>query len=155
LLIYDKDTLTKKEVVRRQKKRIVCGAWSAQECIAFAAEDRQITICSCDGVTLGQVKVKTRPHSVSFGNQGSIVSVNLDGRTILLYNLAETDNALELAFQVHPPLYRPYLAIKTRALTTCMFRCTAQMSTTKETLRANFKLRMVGHCNLAEEIEST
>lgn len=29
-----------------------------------------------------------------------IVSVNMDGRTILLYNLNDQENALELAFQV-------------------------------------------------------
>mmetsp|Transcript_43756 Transcript_43756/g.86285 ORF Transcript_43756/g.86285 Transcript_43756/m.86285 type:complete len:275 (-) Transcript_43756:636-1460(-) len=99
VLIYDKRTLTKREVHSRHKKRIVSGDWSANECLAFASEDRQITICGCEGETIDQVKVKVRPISVNFGTNSSIVSVNLEGRTILLYNLSEKDNALELAFQ--------------------------------------------------------
>lgn len=51
-----------------------------------------------------QVKVKCRPLDVAFGGKQDqdecIVSVNMDGRTILLYNLHDQENALELAFQV-------------------------------------------------------
>ncbi|CAN0555450.1 unnamed protein product, partial [Laminaria digitata] len=50
------------------------------------------------------VKVKSRPLDVAFGGNPDqdecIVSVNMDGRTILLYNLHDQENALELAFQV-------------------------------------------------------
>lgn len=50
------------------------------------------------------MKVKCRPLDVAFGGKQDqdecIVSVNMDGRTILLYNLHDQDNALELAFQV-------------------------------------------------------
>lgn len=57
----------------------------------------------------GQVKVKCRPLDVSFGGKQEqdecIVSVNMDGRTILLYNLHDQENALELAFQVHTHIY--------------------------------------------------
>ena len=53
---------------------------------------------------LEQVKVKCRPLDVAFGGKQDqeecIVSVNMDGRTILLYNLHDQENALELAFQV-------------------------------------------------------
>mmetsp|Transcript_83520 Transcript_83520/g.235548 ORF Transcript_83520/g.235548 Transcript_83520/m.235548 type:complete len:410 (-) Transcript_83520:127-1356(-) len=103
LLIYNQKTGKKKEASGRHKKRIVCGDWNEDDTLAYASEDRQITICRADGETIDQVKVKCRPQSVSFGGkqnaQGSIVSVNMEGRTILLYNLLEKDNALELAFQ--------------------------------------------------------
>lgn len=50
------------------------------------------------------MKVKCRPLDVAFGGKQDqdecIVSVNMDGRTILLYNLHDQENALELAFQV-------------------------------------------------------
>lgn len=48
--------------------------------------------------------MKCRPLDVAFGGKQDqdecIVSVNMDGRTILLYNLHDQENALELAFQV-------------------------------------------------------
>jgi len=99
LLVYDKQTLQKKEL-GRQKRRIVCGDWNQDESLAYASDDRQITICGVDGEAIDQIKVKCRPLSVSFGGTaGSIVSVNMEGKTILLYSLLEKDNALELAFQ--------------------------------------------------------
>lgn len=58
-------------------------------------------VCALCG---SQVKVKCRPLDVAFGGKQDqdecIVSVNMDGRTILLYNLHDQENALELAFQV-------------------------------------------------------
>lgn len=73
------------------------------------------------GKTFGQVKVKSRPTNVKFGGNDlgggggsafgrlthghqtgereNIVSVSMDRKTILLYNLDDPENALELAFQ--------------------------------------------------------
>ena len=104
VIIYNVHTLQKKEALGRHRKRIVCGDWSPNEHLAYASEDRQITICDREGATIDQVKVKCKPQSISFGGKenapGTIVSVNME-ETILLYNLLEKDNALELAFQVH------------------------------------------------------
>eukprot|EP00617_Octactis_speculum_P020661 CAMPEP_0185754848 /NCGR_PEP_ID=MMETSP1174-20130828/13434_1 /TAXON_ID=35687 /ORGANISM="Dictyocha speculum, Strain CCMP1381" /LENGTH=339 /DNA_ID=CAMNT_0028433223 /DNA_START=180 /DNA_END=1199 /DNA_ORIENTATION=- len=103
LLIYNQRTNKKKEAAGRHKRRIVCGDWNDNDTLAYASEDRQITICDAQGEIIDQVKVKYRPQIVSFGGKlltpGSIVSVNMEGRTILLYNLLEKDDALELAFQ--------------------------------------------------------
>jgi hypothetical protein len=46
---------------------------------------------------------QTQPHNVSFcrDTPGPVVSVNLDGRAILLYYLHEKDSAVELSFQVN------------------------------------------------------
>ncbi len=47
--------------------------------------------------------MKSRPTNVKFGGNESdrenIVSVSMDRKTILLYNLDDPENALELAFQ--------------------------------------------------------
>ncbi len=55
-------------------------------------------------MTFGQVKVKSKPTKVKFGSNApngreNIVSVSMDRKTILLYNLDDPENALELAFQ--------------------------------------------------------
>lgn len=60
---------------------------------------------SLPGTTFGQVKVKSKPTKLTFGGNAhhprreNIVSVSMDRKTILLYNLDEPENALELAFQ--------------------------------------------------------
>ena len=108
LMLYDRTLRSCWFAAARHKKRITCGAWNASSNqFAFASDDRQITICNAaDGKTFGQVKVKSKPTNVKFGgNDGSdpsrenIVSVSMDRKTILLYNLDDPENALELAFQ--------------------------------------------------------
>lgn len=108
LLLYDRSQRLCWFAAARHKKRITCGSWNASSSqFAFASDDRQITICNtADGKTFGQVKVKSKPTNVKFGgNDGSdvgrenIVSVSMDRKTILLYNLDDPENALELAFQ--------------------------------------------------------
>jgi WD repeat-containing protein 19 len=103
VIIYNSRTHARREAEGRHKRRIVCGDWNGNECLAYASEDRQITVASPEGRTIVNFKCKCKAHGVSFGGarevNGSIVSVNMEGRTILLYNLLEKDNALELAFQ--------------------------------------------------------
>lgn len=52
---------------------------------------------------LQQVKVKSRPTDVQFGGSEeegeNMVTVSMDRRTLLLYNLDDPENAFELAFQ--------------------------------------------------------
>ncbi|CAI5716338.1 unnamed protein product [Hyaloperonospora brassicae] len=101
--IYDHATGTKTQVASKHKRRIVCGDWNFEDKFAFGSEDRQITICLPSGQTLDQVKIKASPRSVTFGgkrgDKDAILSVNMGGKTILLYDLHERENALELAFQ--------------------------------------------------------
>eukprot|EP00753_Platysulcus_tardus_P015313 PLAT4961.1.p1 GENE.PLAT4961.1~~PLAT4961.1.p1 ORF type:complete len:517 (-),score=173.66 PLAT4961.1:54-1385(-) len=196
LLLWDSATGQQTVAASRHKRRVTCGCWSVGGELAFASEDRQITICSGSGETVDQVKLKCRPLQVAFGgaaamqskataapasgaaggrgsgaaeaaaasfastaadgrldgsddggdsehalrdgsgsgsgsdssssdsgsrsgsgsgseregdssssssgSSGSssrVISVNMDGKTILLYNLNERENALELAFQ--------------------------------------------------------
>ena len=70
LLLYDRAQRTCWSASARHKKRITCGDWNGANQFAFASDDRQITICSADGKTFGQVKVKSRPTNVKFGAVG-------------------------------------------------------------------------------------
>lgn len=101
--IYDHSTGTKTQVASKHKRRILCGDWNMEDKFAFGSEDRQITICLPSGRTFDQVKIKASPQSVTFGGKSedkdAILSVNMGGKTILLYDLNERENALELAFQ--------------------------------------------------------
>jgi WD repeat-containing protein 19 len=101
--IYDKEKGEQVLAVSKHKKRIVCGDWNLDNKFAYGSEDRQITIVTADGETVDQVKVKCRPSNIKFGgkqyDKEAIVSVNMEGRAILLYDLNNRDNALELAFQ--------------------------------------------------------
>ncbi|KAK1946606.1 WD repeat-containing protein 19 [Phytophthora citrophthora] len=101
--IYDHHTGTKTQVAGKHKRRILCGDWNFEDKFAFGSEDRQITICLPSGRTFDQVKIKASPQSVTFGgkteDKDAILSVNMGGKTILLYDLNERENALELAFQ--------------------------------------------------------
>lgn len=64
LLLYDRYSSHCWFTSARHKKRITCGDWNTEQKFAFASDDRQITICSADGKTFGQVKVKSRPTNV-------------------------------------------------------------------------------------------
>ncbi|TMW66827.1 hypothetical protein Poli38472_011943 [Pythium oligandrum] len=101
--IYDHSTGEKTQAVSKHKRRILCGDWNMENKFAFGSEDRQITICLPNGRTFDQVKIKSSPQSITFGgkteDKDAILSVNMGGKTILLYDLNERENALELAFQ--------------------------------------------------------
>ncbi|OWZ17357.1 hypothetical protein PHMEG_0008713 [Phytophthora megakarya] len=101
--IYDHATGSRTQVASKHKRRILCGDWNLENKFAFGSEDRQITICLPSGRTFDQVKIKASPQSVTFGgkteDKDAILSVNMGGKTILLYDLNERENALELAFQ--------------------------------------------------------
>lgn len=103
VLMYDKESRMCWYVASKHKKRITCGDWNSDNKFAFASDDRQITIATVEGKTFGQVKVKSRPTNVKFGgnerDRENVVSVSMDRKTILLYNLDDPENALELAFQ--------------------------------------------------------
>ncbi|CAH0479430.1 unnamed protein product [Peronospora belbahrii] len=101
--IYYHVTGTTIQVVSKHKRRILCGDWNFQDKFAFGSEDQQITICLSSGQIVDQVKIKASPENITFGGktpgQDAILSVNMGGKTILLYDLNARENALELAFQ--------------------------------------------------------
>ena len=83
VIIYNQHTDTRTRAEARHKKRIVCGDWNVNECLAFASEDRQITIADPLGRTLDQVKVKCKAHGISFGGgivgAGGVAATNSHG----------------------------------------------------------------------------
>ncbi|CAI5746802.1 unnamed protein product [Peronospora destructor] len=101
--IYDHATGTKTQVASKHKRRIVCGDWNIKDKFAFGSEDRQLTVCLPSGQTVDQVKIKALPQSITFGgkaeDEDTILSVNMGGKTLLLYDLNERENAVELALQ--------------------------------------------------------
>jgi WD repeat-containing protein 19 len=101
--IYDQDVKELRISDAKHKKRITCGDWSHDNKFAFASDDRQISIIDGKGKSFGQVKVKSRPTSIKFAGTCSeklnTISVCMDRKTILLYDLDDPENALELAFQ--------------------------------------------------------
>lgn len=111
VIIYDRIKDERLEVGARHKKKIICGDWRTDDKLVFGSEDRQITVCTARGEVVDQVKLHCRPVDVSVWSKegvddeeldeehGSVVAVNMEGRTLLLYNLQHKDDALELAFQ--------------------------------------------------------
>lgn len=107
--VYNDSTRTKRVSISTPKKtRLLCGAWNNENKLAYAYLDPKtstvgLRICSDEGVVNDQMKVSRRPVSILFGGRkdGSdrILSVNMEEKTIFLYDMDQRDNALELAFQ--------------------------------------------------------
>ena len=107
LLIYNKVKKQKIPVVGKHSKRISCGSWSyGGNKLVLGADDKTLTVSNDTGDTLLHTEVKTVPVEACFAdpNVGNfegddIISVNLDGKSIMLVNIMdEHDDPLELAF---------------------------------------------------------
>eukprot|EP01012_Entosiphon_sulcatum_P034005 TRINITY_DN4306_c0_g1_i1.p1 TRINITY_DN4306_c0_g1~~TRINITY_DN4306_c0_g1_i1.p1 ORF type:complete len:1383 (+),score=422.30 TRINITY_DN4306_c0_g1_i1:301-4449(+) len=108
LLLYNHKTKKKIPIVGKHQRRILCGAWNSQNKLALGAEDKQLTISNAEGDTLDQAHMKSEPASIQFSDmkaderqkhRENTVSVNMGGKTLLLYNTTDQDNPIELAFQ--------------------------------------------------------
>jgi WD repeat-containing protein 19 len=110
LLLYNKVTRKKIPVLGKHPRRITCGGWSSDNRLALGSEDRTLTLSNSNGDTLEQTELKYPPLDVQFAVQKSddrkgedqpdtTVSINMGGKSLLLYNLTDPDNPVELAFQ--------------------------------------------------------
>lgn len=104
LCIYHRSTHELVWTKIKHKRKITCGDWSSTDRLAYGSEDRFISVAGPDGGMFDQVKVKCRPVYVAFGDgksaqERSTVSVNMEGRTIMLYSQRDQSGALELAFR--------------------------------------------------------
>jgi len=113
LLLYNKRTLKKVPILGKHVKRITCGAWNADNKLALASEDKQVTISNADGDTINQTMLKSEPTNMRFSatkvdrldsgrveeGEKSIVAAVMNKRTLLLYNTEDPANPIELAFQ--------------------------------------------------------
>ena len=108
LLIYNASTFKTAHIAGKHSKKITCGQWSLDNKLALASHDRMMTISDAQGDLLHQAKLKYDPYDLQFSAQKqddtqaaseSTVSINMGHQTILLYNVADPDNPVELAFQ--------------------------------------------------------
>lgn len=112
LMIYNKSKKQKSPVVSKHSKKITCGIWSGRgNKLVLGSEDRSLTVSNELGDALLYTELKYAPTQVQFamGNAGtnnssvedSIVSANLNGKSLLLYNiLDDKEDPLELTFAV-------------------------------------------------------
>nr|XP_054756020.1 WD repeat-containing protein 19-like isoform X1 [Lytechinus pictus] len=108
LLIYNHQTSRKVPILGKHTKKIICGAWSAQNLLALGSEDRTITVSNEDGDTIATTGVRLDPSDIQFSEMKvdertssgeSTISVIVGKKTLFLYNLDDRDNPIELAFQ--------------------------------------------------------
>ena len=103
-------------VTSKHQKKIVALTFNTQNKLALVSQDRTLSVNTLSGEVLEQMKLKYDPFDVQFaeqkveGNGGAksdsnnmgndqTISINMGQSTILLYNLQDTSNPIELAFQ--------------------------------------------------------
>ncbi|CAN9510421.1 unnamed protein product [Ophioblennius macclurei] len=111
LLIYNQQTSRKIPVLGKHTKKITCGCWSSQNLLALGSEDNTLSISNHEGDTIRQTTLRGEPADIYFSvmktdersAQGeSTVSVSVDKKILMLFNVNDPENRIELAFQ---PLY--------------------------------------------------
>uniref|UniRef100_A0A672JFN3 WD repeat-containing protein 19 n=1 Tax=Salarias fasciatus TaxID=181472 RepID=A0A672JFN3_SALFA len=111
LLIYNQQTSRKVPVLGKHTKKITCGCWSSQNLLALGSEDNTLSISNHEGDTVRQTTLRGEPADIYFSvmktdersAQGeSTVSVSVDKKILMLFNVNDPENRIELAFQ---PLY--------------------------------------------------
>nr|XP_039264721.1 WD repeat-containing protein 19-like [Styela clava] len=108
VILYDHKVGRKVPILGKHNKKIVCGAWSYQNKFALGGVDNTVTISDKEGKTLFQFNVRDTPSLMQFsemkGNTRSdlgenTVSLVVGRKTLYLYNMSDTSNPIELAFQ--------------------------------------------------------
>jgi WD repeat-containing protein 19 len=116
LLIYQSDMKRKIPIMGKHTKAITCGAWSNEDVLALGSEDSTLTLSRANGETIEHTQIKSKATAIQFakaklqsraerlgGKQqqenNDLVSINLDGESILLYHLKGTVDPIELKFQ--------------------------------------------------------
>lgn len=109
LLIYNKTRKQKIPIVGKHSKRITCGAWSKTgNKLVLGSDDKTLTISNENGDTLVHTELKHAPLQTTFtsmpmaqatGPGDNTVSANLNGKSLLLYNIMnESEDPMELTF---------------------------------------------------------
>jgi WD repeat-containing protein 19 len=107
LLIYNKVKKQKIPVVGKHSKRITCGSWSkGGNKLVLGAEDKTLTVSNDTGDTLLHTELRHPPIQAYFADPSvgtfdddNIITVNLDGKSIMLVNIMEEhEDPMELAF---------------------------------------------------------
>lgn len=112
LLIYNKTKKQKIPIIGKHSKKISCGMWSnGGNKLVLGSDDKNLTISNESGDTLMQSELKMIPSQTVFTNhigsargpssinEDNMVSINLNGKSILLINIMdEYDDPYELTF---------------------------------------------------------
>uniref|UniRef100_A0A669EFV7 WD repeat domain 19 n=1 Tax=Oreochromis niloticus TaxID=8128 RepID=A0A669EFV7_ORENI len=110
LLIYNQQTSRKIPVLGKHSKKITCGCWSSQNLLALGSDDNTLSISNHEGDTIRQTTVRGKPAEMYFSvmktdessAQGeSTVSVSVDKKILMLFNINDPGNQIELAFERH------------------------------------------------------
>jgi WD repeat-containing protein 19 len=113
LLLYNSESKKSQLLAGKHSKKITCGQWNLENKLALASLDRSMSINEATGELLEQAKLKYDPVDIQFAEQKvddkaaasgvvakeNTVSINMGHQTILMYNMADQDNPVELAFQ--------------------------------------------------------
>lgn len=108
VILYDHKVGRKVPILGKHNKKIICGAWSNENRLALGGIDNTVTVSDKEGKTLHQFNIREMPSLMQFsemkGNTRSdigqnTVSLVVGKRTLYLYNMSDTDNPIELAFQ--------------------------------------------------------
>lgn len=110
LLIYNRQTSRKIPVLGKHTKRITCGCWSTQNLLALGSDDNTLSISNHEGDTVRQTTLSGEPAEIFFSvmktdersAQGeNTVSVSVDKKILMLFNVNDPENRIELTFQRH------------------------------------------------------
>jgi WD repeat-containing protein 19 len=107
LALYNHQTSKRIPIIGKHTKKIVGGAWSAENILALGSDDRTMTISNDDGDTLRTVQLRDVPSDMHFAEMKTdervpgenTISMIIGKRTLYLYHLPEPDNPTELGFQ--------------------------------------------------------
>ena len=116
LVMYQKSNRKKIPIKGKHSGAVRCGAWTSDGRLALGGDDRMLTLSTVQGDTIEQTEVKATPLSMSVRegalnggggpvapSYGDAVTITMAmGKTLLLYDPADADNPIELAF---PPKY--------------------------------------------------
>ncbi|XP_056265866.1 WD repeat-containing protein 19 isoform X2 [Pseudoliparis swirei] len=110
LLIYNQQTSRKIPVLGKHTKKITCGCWSAQNLLALGSDDNTLSISNHEGDTIRQTTLRGEPAEMNFsvmktnersGQGENTVSLFVDNKILMLYNINDPENRTELTFQRH------------------------------------------------------
>ncbi|CAL1601444.1 unnamed protein product [Knipowitschia caucasica] len=110
LLIYNPQTSRKVPVLGKHTKKIICGCWSSQNLLALGSEDNTLSISTADGDTIRQTNLRGEPAEIYFSvkktdersmHGESTVSVSVDKKILVLFNINDPEDRIDLAFQRH------------------------------------------------------
>ncbi|XP_024914661.1 WD repeat-containing protein 19-like isoform X1 [Cynoglossus semilaevis] len=110
LLIYNHQSLYKIPILGKHTKKISCGCWSAQNLLALGSDDNTVSISNEDGNTIRQTTLRGKPSDMCFSmmkttegspKEDSTLSLSVDKKILMLFNVHDLDNRIELTFQCH------------------------------------------------------